>query len=447
MNLKPVFQAFGNSGIIKIIRINTSFEFGAIMDTCALEEERNVFVEKQAFLDNFVMPDYNRFNTKNIKSLVGKIYGIRGFGSSMSEDSMDDFYGITKVFLVVIDGFGYNRFLTHVRQHDGVFSELITKGVLRPLTSPFPATTSTSLTSIFTGLTPSEHGVIGYHMFSREYGCGFNTLDMKPVYGYSSEVEIARDLSRRIKPWIPKLQTNGIKTFVATKSSIIGSGLSRVIHADQDVIPYTLESEMLIKCRRLLEQLGPVFLILYYSGIDTLEHKYGPYSEEVISEIQSFEFLLKSFFHKLSDKTKRETIIMLTSDHGVCETHRTFYLKDHGEVASRLQLPPVGDSRCGFLFAKKGQNKKIKSAFEDRIDGFRLIESKDLIESGAFGRNVNSMSFQHTVGDFAALSKGPNALSYPYFEDDRNREQHGGHGGMTTEEVLVPLLSTRLSKI
>jgi hypothetical protein len=50
------------------------------------------------------------------------------------------------------------------------------------------------------------------------------------------------------------------------------------------------------------------------------------------------------------------------------------------------------------------------------------------------------------IGDFAALSKGPNALSYPYYEDDRNREQHGGHGGMTAEEIIVPLLSSRLSK-
>jgi len=50
------------------------------------------------------------------------------------------------------------------------------------------------------------------------------------------------------------------------------------------------------------------------------------------------------------------------------------------------------------------------------------------------------------IGDFAALSNGPNGLSYPYYENDRNREQNGGHGGMTAEEVLVPLLSMRLSK-
>ena len=417
------------------------------MDTRFLEEERDAFVKQRVFLNDFVLPDYDVFNIRNIKALVGKIYGVNPLKTAdFPEGFVDDFGGVQKVFLVVMDGFGYDRLLEHVKHYDGAFSELITKGVLKPLTSPFPATTSTSLTSIFTGLTPSEHGVVGYQMFSPEYGCVFNTLDMKPVYGYSSEVEIARNLSRKIKPWMPTLQEHGIKTLIATKSSIMGSGLSRVIQADQDVTPYMLESEMLVKCRRALERQGPVFLVLYYSGIDTLEHKCGPNSEEVTSEIQSFEFLLKSFFNKLSEAAKKETLIMLTADHGVCETQKTHYVKDYPEVVSRLQLPPVGDSRCGFLFSKQGQKESLKSPLEKSLDRFKLVASKDMIERGAFGRTTDYSSLQPTVGDFAALSKGPNALSYPYYEDDRNREQHGGHGGMTAEEVIVPLLSMRLSK-
>jgi hypothetical protein len=417
------------------------------MDTRRYEEARNALLKKNVFLDDYVLPDYDGFNIRNIKSLVGKVYGVGSLSASaLPDDVVDDFRGVEKVFLVVMDGFGYNRLLTHVKQHDGVFQELITKGTLKPFMSPFPATTATSLTSIFTGLAPSEHGVIGYQMFSQEYGCVVNMLDMKPVYGYSSEVELARDLSRRVNPWMPTLQEHGVRTLIATKSSIMGSGLSRVIHADQDVTPYILESEMLVKCRKTLEQPGPVFLVLYYSGIDTLEHKYGPHSEEVTSEIQLFEFLLKSFFSKLSDATKRETLMMLTSDHGVCQTEKTVYVKDYSEVAGRLQLPPVGDSRCGFLFAKQGEKDNLKNAFEKSIEGFRLVASNELIRAGAFGRASDSMLLNPVVGDWAALSKGPNGLSYPYYEDDRNREQRGGHGGMTAEEVLVPLLSMRLSK-
>ncbi len=417
------------------------------MDIRLLQEEKENLAKKRIFLDKFVLPDYDGFNIRNIKSLVGKVYGIGSLTeAALPDDVIDDFGGIEKVFLIIMDGFGYNRLLSHIGQHDGELAELTKKGVLKPFTSPFPATTSTSLTSIFTGLTPAEHGVLGYQMYSPQYGCVINTLQMKPVYGYSNEVELARDLSRHVKPWMPTLQEHGIETFVATKGSIMGSGLSRLIHADLNVTPYMLESEMFVKCRKILDQHSPIFLVLYYSGIDTLEHKYGPYSEEVSNEIQSFEYLLKAFLDKLSGATKHETLVMLTSDHGVQETQRTHYVKDIPEVWEKLQLPPVCDSRCGFLFAKQGEKENLRNAFERNLDGFKLVATDDLVEVGAFGRKSEGASLLPIIGDWAALSKGPDALSYPYYEDDRNREQHGGHGGMTAEEVLVPLLSMRLSK-
>ncbi|TRO44737.1 alkaline phosphatase family protein [Candidatus Bathyarchaeota archaeon] len=290
-------------------------------------------------------------NIRNAKFLMGKVFGVDALKPVVVPDNVvDDFDGVGKVFLGVMDGFGYNRLPAYVKGHDGFLSELVGKGVLKPFTSQFPAKTSTSLTSIITGFTPTEHGVVGYQMFSREYGCVFSTLDMKPVYGYSSEVEIAEDYARRLKPWMPVLEERRVGTLVVTKGSIVGSGLSRVIHAGQGTVPYSLESEMFVKCKRVLEKPDPVFLVLFYSEIDTLEHRFGPYSEEVTAEIESFEFLLKNFFGKLSHITKRETMIRLTADHGVCETRRTRYVKDFPEVAGNLRLPPVGDSRTAFLF-------------------------------------------------------------------------------------------------
>jgi hypothetical protein len=56
-------------------------------------------------------------------------------------------------------------------------------------------------------------------------------------------------------------------------------------------------------------------------------------------------------------------------------------------------------------------------------------------------------ALQQSVGDFAALSTGKSILQYPYFEDDRESEMLGSHGGMTAEEMIVPLLSIRLSKL
>ena len=418
------------------------------MNTKLFQEEMDALARQRNYLNDFVLPDYETMNVRNVSSIIGSIYGVNSLVRAKFPDGyLDDSGGVENVFFVVMDGLGFKRFLAHINSHDGVLADLAQKGVLKPLTSTFPATTSTALTSIFTGLAPSEHNVIGYQMFSKEYGCVFSTLDMKPVFGYSSHVDLARDFSRRIKPWLPVLQEHGVRVLVATKGSIVGSGLSRVIHAEHEIIPYMLDSEMLVKCRKALEQPSPTLLMLYYSGIDTLEHRYGPQSEEVTSEIESFEFHLKSFLAKLSEPAKKRTMIVLTADHGVCGTSRTYYLKDYPEIVNNLTLPPVGDSRATFLTAKQGRSENLKSAFEKSVEGFRIVPSKELINLEAFGRTTDSTLLQATVGDLTALSTGANAMAYPFFEEDRNREQRGGHGGMTAEEVIVPLLSLNLAKV
>jgi predicted AlkP superfamily pyrophosphatase or phosphodiesterase len=418
------------------------------MNTSFLREEMNIFAKQRSFSDDFVLPDYERFNLKNLSSLIGGIFGVGSLTpSKFPEGYTDEFDGVEKVLLVILDGLGYNRLLTHLDNFESIFYELAERGVLRPLTCPFPATTSTCLTSIFTGLAPSEHQILGYHMFSKDYGLIFNTLDMKPVYGYSSRVEIADEFARKIKPWLSKLREQDVESYIVVKGSILGSGLSRVIHQNQELVAYILQSDMLEQCRKILERPNRTLLVAYYSGIDTLEHKYGPYSEEVTSEIQTIEGNLRSFLNKLSQDIKKQTLMILTADHGVSPTSKSYFLKDIPEITENLMLPPVGDSRATFLFSKPERKENLSVAFRKNIDGFKLLPSKELIEKGAFGHPPqDSQLLEAVVGDFTALSVNQNALHYPFFDEDRIRMPLGAHGGMTAEEIIVPLLSTKLSK-
>jgi len=418
------------------------------MNTKYFEEENADFIRERRYLDDFVLPDYDKLNVGNISSLIKKIFNTNSLGSTkIPENFCDDSNGVERVFLIIVDGLGFKRLLTHISRHDGLLAEIAQKGVLKSLTTTFPATTSTALTSIFTGMHPCEHRVLGYQMFSREHGCVFNTLDMKPIFGYTSRMDIASDFILRIKPWTFQLQEHGIRALMATKATIVGSGLSRVIHAGQEYVPYMLDSEMMVKCRKAIELDGRTLLSLYYSGIDALEHRYGTESEEVVSEIQSFEYHLKNLIEKLSSSAKKNTMIILTSDHGMVDVSRVYYVKDHDQIAKTLMLPPVGDSRSTFFFTESNAAENLQSAFQKHVEGFRLLSSKKLVENGAFGRPADPLLLEGLTGDFTALSNSQNVLQYPFFDEDRNREFLGAHGGMTADEVIVPLLSLRLSKI
>ena len=238
-----------------------------------------------------------------------------------------------------------------------------------------------------------------------------------------------------------------MNTSVATRASIAGSGLSQIIHKALKLIPYSLSSDMFTQSARELEKQGPTLLIIYHSGVDTLAHRYGPYSEEETFELTSIEHNLKNFISNLSEKTKKETLMLLTADHGVAETRKTIYLKDVLEVFSRIMLPPVGDSRSAFLFSKPKQQDALAEAFRKNIAGFKLFSSSELINKGAFGQTTNLEGLKEKIGDLTALGLRDNALNYPFFEDDRFHPMLGTHGGMTSEEMIIPCLSVRLSDL
>jgi predicted AlkP superfamily pyrophosphatase or phosphodiesterase len=413
------------------------------MSTEVFREQFYSLLKKQSFLENFVLPDYQGQCIKNILSHIGAVFGV---GPQIyPSDYLAEMKGIEKVVLFIFDGLGYNRLVHYIGNHNGTLMELAQKGTLKPLTTVFPSTTSTVLTSIFSGLTPAEHQILGYHMFSKKYGVVYNTLDMKPIFGYNSRVELSRDYIRSIKPTLPNLKENGVKTIVLTKAAIAGSGLSEIIHCNYDLVAYLLETDMFVQLRKALEQRGLALIIVYHSGVDTLAHKYGAYSEEVTFELASVEHNIRLFIDSLSQQTKKETLMVLAADHGLADANQPYYLRDYEELNSRLMLPPVGDGRATYLSTKPDQKTAFETAFTRNIGGFKLLPSSELINKGAFGTAVDMEGLKEKVGDFTALSSSQRIIEYPFYEDDRNREQLGAHGGMTPEEMIVPLLSVRLS--
>ena len=418
------------------------------MDFDGLREEAQGLIDYGAFLDKFVLPDYHQFNIANVGSIIGKIFSVKSLVKvNLPDNCVDDFSGVEKVVLFVIDGLGYNRLVSHIEKFQGAFQDLVQKGTLKALTSCFPSTTSTALTSIFTGLPPSMHGVVGFNMYVPDYGIIFNTLDMAPVVGYSSGIDLVDFFADASFPWPPQLLDEHINVKTFTRRNLVGSGLSRLIHRRQDLFGYVLVSDMMVQIKRALEQPGPLLLIVYYGGIDTLEHTYGPYSEEVSAELQLFENLLKNqLIEKLSFVTKQKTMLLVTADHGVVETEQTHFL-NKPLISDLFLVPPTGDMRSTYFFPKYGQREPLLEALENSLLGFRVMRSADLIEKGAFGPVKNLDRLQTTVGTYTALSQSKNIILHRFPPREMPQSIYGAHGGMTPEEMIVPLLSTRLSKL
>jgi hypothetical protein len=187
--------------------------------------------------------------------------------------------------------------------------------------------------------------------------------------------------------------------------------------------------------------------IVYYSGVDSLAHQYGAYSPEVSFELASIDHNLELFIDSLSQRVKEETLLVCVADHGIADANEAVYLNDCPQIVQHLLLPPVGDGRASYLFCKPSHEDSFRAAFEDAVSGFRLFSSDDLVKLGVFGEPINREELKEKVGSFTVLSSSRRILDYPFFEEDRQRLSRGAHGGMTAEEMVIPLLSVRLSDL
>jgi hypothetical protein len=412
-----------------------------------LSERAENLIHRQAF-EGFVRPDYDGFNLKNVLPQIASVFGIAAPRcSTLPNGCLPESRGIKRVVLVIFDGLSYNRLLTHISRHKGAFAESTEKGRLTPITTVFPSTTATALTSLFSGLSPAQHQIIGYHMFSKKYGLIHNTLDMKPIYGYSSRVDLAKEYTQRIPLLAPVFESRGISVQIITKGNIIGSGLSQITHRDLNPIPYILGSDMWVHTVKALTETEHCLSIVYYSGVDSLAHQYGAYSPEVSFELASIDHNLELFIDSLSQRVKEETLLVCVADHGIADANEAVYLNDCPQIVQHLLLPPVGDGRASYLFCKPSHEDSFRAAFEDAVSGFRLFSSDDLVKLGVFGEPINREELKEKVGSFTVLSSSRRILDYPFFEEDRQRLSRGAHGGMTAEEMVIPLLSVRLSDL
>ena len=63
-----------------------------------------------------------------------------------------------------------------------VFRCLAEAGRLVPITSTFPSTTNTVLTTLWTGHSPAAHGVLAFELYLRELGVAASTLFFWPIH-------------------------------------------------------------------------------------------------------------------------------------------------------------------------------------------------------------------------------------------------------------------------
>ncbi len=403
-----------------------------------------------------IHPHYHGGSILNLATAICRLFGVPDLAADPLMDSiLDPIQGqgdIRRVVLVLVDALSFHRFRRWMTNGTApIWAELIGEGLLAPLTSVVPSTTSTCLPSIWSGLSPAAHGLVGYELWLKEYGVVANMIRHAPFH---LEVEDSSLSSAGFEPGSylagstlgTHLAAHGVRSWAFQPYAIVDSGLSRMLMKDTNLQPFFGQADMWISLRELLEGSRPdrFFAWAYWGQLDFNSHNYGPDHERCAAEFSSFSRDFSSLFlDQLSVEARRGTILMLAADHGQINTQKDphYDLNNHPNLTRRLHMLPTGENRLVYFFIRPGQTAAVTEYLSKRfMNRFVTLEPGYAVEAGLFGPGPAHPRLPDRMGDLMALADGD---AYLWWAPKPN-PIYGRHGGLSEDEMLVPFLAARL---
>lgn len=381
-------------------------------------------------------PDYGG---GGIVNLMGSIIRARGGASDYPDAHLlpaSALAGVTNLLLLVIDGLGGDWLAE--RSPDGLFS----RHRLGSLSTVFPSTTATAITSYLTGDGPLQHGLTGWYTWFGELGCVMTVLPGTPRYGGVPYRRAGLDPVRLFghRPVFERIATRGL---VLSPAHIARSDYNLAHTGPAAVLPYKDLHDLFRQAARALRRdREPKFLYCYWPELDSIGHHQGMGTPAAAAHLRLLEQAVTDF---LVAAAGTDTLVLVTSDHGQVDVAAADHidLADHPALAECLALPLCGEPRAAFCYLRSGYEGRFLDYCRGPLAG--LVEccpSRVLVEAGYFGQGPAHPRFAERVGDYCLVPTGSRIIrqSLPFEEV---KTLLGQHGGLSRTELLVPLCALR----
>lgn len=326
--------------------------------------------------------------------------------------------GADSVVLLLLDGLGHHA----VEDHASILPTL-TAMEGRPITTVAPSTTSTALTSLVTGLPPARHGIVGFRMLVG--GSVLNVLRWQASGNRRAPdpFEVQRHDAFLGRP-VP----------VVTRSEFRSGGFTDAHLRGARFVGWHTTSTLVEHCRRLVEA-GERFVYAYYPGVDTVAHEFGLADEYYRRELVAADRLVEQLLERLPARAT----LLVTADHGQVHLERESWI----EIPELEPMVDVhaGDGRFRYLHARKGAARELVAAARETVGHLAWVWSRgELLEGGWLGDGATG-SVPGRIGDVVLAAREPVAFVDPSLPQEANLRS--GHGSLTPDEMLVPLLAAR----
>ena len=344
---------------------------------------------------------------------------LRGFGARLRHKSLPGLdetldKGFQTVVLILLDGMGTDALTRHLPK-----KSFLRRHQLQTISSVFPPTTTAALTSIETGLTPMEHGWLGWSMYFKELD---QIVELFPNTVRESGGVQAADY--HVASWLMPVENIGVD---------IGNAGIGEMHT---VSPYAghrvySQDELFETVRQIGAKPGRKFIYAYWNQPDALMHETGCDSVPVRDTLRGLDQSVKTLCETLKD-----TLCIVTADHGHINT-RYGFISEYPDLQNAMLRPPAIEGRAAAFYVKATRIKDFPHLFAKAFgDSFLLFSRDEVIQKGFFGAGEAHPRFAESIGDYLAVAVGDVAIA----NSPESRQFISNHGGMTRQEMDVPLI-------
>ena len=380
-----------------------------------------------------MQPDYQQNSIVNLMASLGQAMGYDSGHPSLSMLDTERLKSKQHIILWVIDGLGY-KYLQN-QTHSFLWQNCQTS-----ITSVFPSTTATAISTFMTAQSPAEHGITGWFMYLARVGMVSAVLPYVSRAGKLALNEGGLHIEDvlALESWYGKLDRT---SYTLSPAFILDSPFNMMATKGASREGFkSLQNFEETLLNQVKQSDHKSYHYAYWSELDAIGHQRGIGSDEFN---QHFSLLDQSARRISEGLAGSDTTLLICADHGQINTDASRVINistDHVELAEMLLLPLCGEPRAAYCYVRPGcHDDFVRYINENLADKVECYTAHEMIADGWYGDVQKQNSFLTRIGDFVLIPKSD------YVIKDRLPGEHsfyqiGTHGGASEAEMLIPLI-------
>lgn len=387
----------------------------------------------------FHFPDYRGGSIVNLLSSV--VHALGGVSPHPPLKALDPdlLRGTSRIVYLVLDGAGHDQLNRLMAAGGG--GHFFSRHPCERITTVFPSTTAAAVTTLSTGATPAEHGVLSWHLHLHDLGLVGAVLPGKTLTGTplaSNDFNLRRYLG--LPSYLsPVRRHKRLLSFGALGRSPYSKAGTRW----NGYGAYKTLRGMELQTVRFAREGGRGIAYVYWPRYDTLCHRKGVQARETRRHLAEIDASLGRLTSRLAGTG---TLLLVTADQGVVDSPppKRIDLAAVPGLLDCLALLPAGDGRQVSCFVRPGRVGRFRDVLARHLaEACVCITGEELLGSGLLGPGRPHPALRSRVGDYVLLARDDYAFQVAA-SLTKARVHKGNHGGLSSDEVYVPLYALRL---